>query len=54
MTSDCFIDTNIWVYAFLESEKDSSHFYFSIFFAFSNFCFFQFLLFPIDMLNPFI
>ena len=23
MRSDCFIDTNIWVYAFLESEKDS-------------------------------
>jgi predicted nucleic acid-binding protein len=23
MKSDCFIDTNIWVYAFLEAEKDS-------------------------------
>lgn len=23
MTSDCFIDTNIWVYAFLASEEDS-------------------------------
>ena len=23
MKSDCFIDTNIWVYAFLESEKDA-------------------------------
>jgi len=23
MTSDCFIDTNIWVYAFLESERDA-------------------------------